>query len=173
MFCAHPSVLEPGLGLCTGRQSLGSPSIPGSTQPKGGPQLNDAGSDAGVVHAVDTSVGAPAAAHHSPDTLLPHARTHARTHRAAGRMEVIEAVRQSLNSMNLKQSESAEIEVLAAIGEGSHGKVYKGLCEWFVQRRRQSAIAPLSATLECNLALFCFIVVCSHSNSLYYSSFTP
>ena len=37
----------------------------------------------------------------------------------AGRMEVIEAVRRTLNSMNLKQSETGMIEVTEAIGEGT------------------------------------------------------
>ncbi|KAJ9517261.1 hypothetical protein QJQ45_009127 [Haematococcus lacustris] len=44
-----------------------------------------------------------------------------------GRMEVIEAVRRTLGSMNLKQSEQDTIELVQAIGEGSYGKVYKAL----------------------------------------------
>ncbi len=50
-------------------------------------------------------------------TLRSLARSLGRS--AAGRMEVIDAVRRTLNHMNIKQSNDDQVEIVQAIGEGT------------------------------------------------------
>lgn len=90
----------------------------------------------------------------------PHAQASNPRHRTAtplraGRMEVIEAVRRTLNSMDIKQSDVGTIETLAAIGEGTVGGGVADACtshccaqSWLGQGRKRVRFAGIPAFMQ-------------------------